>query len=355
MILLVESAALLPEAFAYSLQDEQDEKTYGITVVQKAAQSDMGYVYVRGNPTDGETLVYENRQARQTNLTSHLTLDNNMLSLELKRGEENIYNDIRIPVTPTKVDDAATTILATNLNELMINPGETKTITMRFVDPSGAGRRISGMELVIPEANTDWKFSSHSGDNGNDMNGSLSVAYAPNGEGGNAADVTYTNIGGAAGYLQAGSTIRGKGVYQYDAQEAKAADADSQRRHGSRILTYSIPYQDNFNTAQDFTDVMLARGKDPFTDVTGASFYAGAEAELETAALNLDIGDRISLIENATGLSGDFFINSVQYDWLRTGDLKVTYGLERVLLYTPAGILDDPVFGLLDTSCYLSF
>lgn len=135
----------------------------------------------------------------------------------------------------------------------------------------------------------------------------------------------------------------------------KQRTAASQDRHGARILTYSIPYQDSFNTAQDFANVLLAQRKDPFTDVTAASFYAEATDELTAAALDLDIGDRITLIENASGLGADFFINGVQYDWMRTGSLKVTYVLERVLLTVPAGILDDPVFGLLDSTCVLSF
>lgn len=343
-----------PETFAYALQSEQDEKTYAITAVQKAVQSDLGYAYVIGNDTDGETFVYESRQARQLNLTSKLTLDNEYATLQTKRGADAVYNDIHVPVTPTKVNAAATTVLATSLNEIQINAGESKRITMRFVDPSGAGQRISGIDLVAPEADTDWKFSSISGNNGNDLNANLTAAYASDGEGGNAADVIYTNTGGTTGYLQAGFQIRGKGVYQYDAQEATASDTDSRDRHGNHELSYSIPYQSDFNTAQDFCDVLLMRNKEVLTEVQNVSYYAEASDTLMAGALSVDIGDRITLIEEATGLEADFFVNGVQFDIVKGVSLKVTYVVERVKLLVPAGILDDAEFGLLD-SLYLSF
>jgi hypothetical protein len=342
-----------PDTFDYALQDEQDEKTYAITAVQKACQSDLGYVYVRGNTADGETLVYESRNTRVLNQTSQLTLDNAMSELVIERKADNIFNNIHIPVTPAVVDAAATTVLATNPTEILLNPGQSQTVSMRFVDPTGAGRRISGIALVDPPvADTDWKFSSVSGNGGNDLNANLSVTFAA--KGGNTADVLLVNNGAVAGYVQKNMQIRGKGVYLYDTSEALAGDTTSQNTYGDRTLTYQIPYQGTFHIGQDFANELNRRYRNPFTKISSVMFYADVDSTLMAAALTLDIGGRITLKEAVTGISADFYINGRDYTITPTHALMVRWILEAANV-SQLCILDDPNHAVLNTNAYLAF
>lgn len=346
------SYAVGPDTFPTGLNAEEDEKTFANTVMQKMAQSGLDYIYVRGNATDGETFVYESRQTRMLNTTVKATLNNTMSELDIERTAENIWNTVKVTVYPDSYDTDPV-VLYSSSSEMELAPGQSTTFTARFRDPAGKSNRISvypGSE-VTPVAGTDFIFSLSSDNLNGELNASLTVAVT---WGANTAEVTLTNSGTQTGYVQKGFQLRGRGIYHYDPVDIIKTDSTSKTTHGDKTLSFSVPYQGSNNVATDFANVILSKYHDPRSQIGGVSFFANRSSALMTAALTCMIGDRITIVEPVTGISGDFYINGVNYTINAGGILRVNWILESADS-TQVWLLDDAAWSLLDSTTYLGF
>jgi hypothetical protein len=335
-----------PDTFTTALYDVRDEKTTFINVLAKVMKSGLGYLFDRCDANGGGVLTYQSRHTRASGATSQVTLSGTMTGLEITRADKNIYNDVNVTIQPAKTDAAATTVLYTSNNEISLAPGQTLFINARYRDPnSEAGTRVAGTEIVDPVADTDYKMSSVSG-SGNDFNSSLGIKLT---KGGNSSLIQLTNNAAATGYVNL-LQLRGKGIYFPDKETVQSFDQDSNDTHGNRQLFYTAPYQDSVNVGQDFADHLKGTYKDPYNDVKSVSFNANRNATFMAAARDLGPGDMITLTETQTGLSSeDFFINGVDYDFQGGNIINVRWILEPKVA-SDVFILNDSVFGKLNTS-----
>jgi hypothetical protein len=328
-----------PDTFAYALHSERDEQTSIMTALQKIAQSGLDYVFVRGDDAGGELLTYQSRHSR-VGAASLATLDNTMYELTITRSVDRIYTIIKVVGYPGQIDADPTTILSSLQREIELGPGKSTTITMRYRDPAGAATRISGTEMTDPlVADDNYKMSSISGDGGNDLNDDLSIT--PD-YGGNSADILLENTGLQTGYINK-IDLTGKGIYLYDPIEITKENPDEQADYNDRVLTFTLPYQDNPNVVKDFANEIARRVKGPTSDIGAASFVANTNVTLMEYARDIDIGDRITLSENVTGFADeDFNVNGVEYRVTDGGKiLRCTWGpLEDAIisLYWMIGI-----------------
>src|SRR3990167_1113391 len=155
-----------------------------------------------------------------------------MTGMEISRPETKKIRRVECVAYPVQVDAAATTVLTTLIREISLAAGESSTVDFRYRDPSNQATRVSGLEMVTPVVNTDYKFSSVSG-SGTDLNASLIVTVT---FGANTARVTFTNSAAVTGYLWF-FQLRGKGVYLYDpvTKIAETAGATSGRSEERRV------------------------------------------------------------------------------------------------------------------------
>ena len=339
------------DTYAYAFHTSRDEKTTVLNIFQKTALSGMDNVFVRGNSTTGEVLVYQTRHDRVKETTSQVTLNDTMIKLRVKRPINLVYNKINIVTYPTEVDADATTVLATLQKELSLNAGASHTMTMRYRDPSGAATRVSGTAMVTPVADTDYKMSSVSGDGGNDLNDDLGVSVT---FGGNTASITLTNNhASSVGYVNL-FQLRGKGIYLYDPSEYIASDSTSQSDYGVRPLSYNMPYQDDPNVGVDFGDVLLDWYKDPVSYAEYVEFIANKNDTLMTAALGVEIGELVTITETLTGINTNYFVNAI--DLRIQGKNTITCGWH---LFRAADVqwwvLGDASLGKLGDTTILGF
>ena len=307
-----------------ALHTEQDERSTPMSATQKICQSALGYAYIRGDTTDGETFVFELRSTRVAT-TSAATLHDTMSELEISRGDKRFANKITGTYHPANVDSGASTILAGLLNEFELGAGETETITLRYRDPNNTAVRISGKDVVDPlVADTHFKMSSSSGDNGNDLNANLSSDITA---GGNASDVEVTNSAGVTGYINK-LNIVGNGVYQYEPGEVIIESGDA-----NKAITYDFFYQDDYYKVKDLTTDLHTRTSSDITYVDSVSFYADASSALMSCAMSCDIGSRVTIEETATGVAGEYTINKVTYTIQTDSRLKVEWVLEHAQSY----------------------
>jgi hypothetical protein len=335
------------ETYPYALHDVKDESTTALNAVARCVQSGLGYFYIAG---DGAA-TYKTRQSRISGVTSSVTLNDTMVDLQVSRPIEKVLNTITIKSQPADVDDTATTIIYSLPKEIQLAPSESRDISAIYRDPSTLNERISAIDLVDPlVADTDYKMSSVSGDDGNDLNASLGVSLSV---GGNATKITLTNNASVTGYVNH-LQLRGKGVYLYNKNTYVAEDSASQSTYGTRSTTIDLPYQDDFNVSVDIADALLDQYKDPMTYVDSVTFNANRSDALMTAALDLEPGDMVTITETLTGINTNFFIQSVDLDIKPNKIIHCTWGLKYSTV-EEYWILQDAVYGILGSTTVLGW
>jgi hypothetical protein len=329
--------------FPYAFHNERDEETACLTVLQKISQSELSYIYTDGDATGGETLHYEPHTTRLNLITASGTLTNTMNGLEIHHGSDNIYNKIRATTYPVDIDNEIA-VLGSITEEFSIGPGETVTKYIRYTDEDNTSIRISGTNIVTPEANTDYRMSSAAGNSGNDINDDLTITPVA---GANTLMVTLTNGAAVWGYINL-LQIRGMKVTTNEKVENVEEDSTSITAYGEKTITFNMPYQSNAAFGQAVSAEILRRYKDPLTDISGVSFDANKSTTLMGYALTLGIGSRITVTETVTGVDDGFFINGYEYE-LRSGTvLGVSWTLERAFNTEQYFEIDDATFGEID-------
>lgn len=312
----------------FALSSEQDERTVFMGAMQKVCQSALGYVFIG----DDETFTYQ-REAARASSTSAATLNDTMSRLDVSRSLDNVYNRINGILHPTQVDDTADTLLYELDNDIYVDGGDTQIFTFRFRDPNNKAIRVSALDVVTPlVANTHYRASYTQGATDGGANGDLTITDT---NGANSAQWEIENTGGARVYINL-VNIFGKGIYYYN-----PVDFHKETGSGDRDTKYDFYYLSDPNRARSYLTHLLRRTSSQAADIAAVSFYADANSTLMTAAMTVDIGDRVTLSETATGISGDYIVNHVSYEIETNGLLRVTWKVETV---------DDVDFFILNSS-----
>jgi hypothetical protein len=337
------------------------ENTRAYSEILKLTMSEMGYCYLRKDPTYGETLVFESETHRNgahpisgipslsEDVDHHLkedgdallkedggyllfdemeafAIDNTTTDLNVTYGS-NIINSMKITAYPKEVDSAATTVLFTLNQPIMLTSGETQEFTARYTDPSGGGRRVNGMNMVTPVITTDYLFNTLENGTGSNISTSLDVVATFGAE-----SVTYilTNNHTGIGYVTH-LQIRGKGIYNYNPISYTAENNDSQLEYGVFSRSVNQPYQVTLGRATSAADAIVEREKQPRTVLNTVHFTPNTSDQLMRAFLNIDIGDVVAIAEDQTGIDGQYWINGVEFSILDGKVIKCRWHVKHHL------------------------
>lgn len=324
---------------------EQDERSTPMSAAQKICMTTLGYAFVRGNTTDGETFIYQ-KESERANQASIATFSDTMSTLDISSSVERRVNKLIGQYHPLRIDPEPDALLAELAADLPIDAGETITFEMRFRDPAGKSVRISALDVVTDlEADEHYKMSAYRDSGGNDMNDYLGLTVTA---GGNSLHVSAENTGSVRGFLNK-LDIYGRGIYLYEALsvtvESGAADKEQ---------TVDFYYLSDYFRCKSFTEALQSRSSTEFPEVDSVSFYADANATLMGYAMSLDIGYRVTLEETATGLSHPYTVNQITYAIEPDQRLRVDMLLEYAGVYPDYFTLDDVTKGVLDSAYVLS-
>ncbi len=294
------------EVFTYAADDLKDEKSTALTVFNKVAISELGFVYVKGDDVTGGVLVFEDRHARLTTTPKFILGEGDIKSVRGSRAIEMLYNVVKATSYPRN-EGASNEVLWTMQRTMAIAANSTETIVARYVDPDQKAVRLSGVDLVDLVGGTDYKFGSTEGSGTNDKQADLSVVED---FGSNSAELALENTSGVVGYVNL-LQIRGKAIRIFEPIITEREDATSITAYGHREYTIAFPYQDSNLVVDDFADVILESNKDPrvvFEDVT----LIGKTGLKARAMVALEPGDRITLTDSLLGIaSQDYFVQAV--------------------------------------------
>ncbi|MCR4375673.1 MAG: hypothetical protein NUW22_12570 [Acidobacteria bacterium] len=346
-----QSVATGLSTFPYALDTSRDESMMALSEFQRVAVSEPGYIFIKGDTTQGGTLVFENRQTRLINTTNAVTFDNTMLQMDVARLRSDVLNKTQVTVHPRQVDAAATTVLY-SLQQPTTNsiaPGQTLVLLGPYRDPNQRAARVGGTAMVSPVSTTDYTMHSAADGTGSDLTADFSVTAAL---GGNGARFTITNNGATAGYITK-LQCRGKGIYDYENALMESSDSTSITAYGEHVLSFDMWYQSDPVFGQAVSEWLLHLFDSALTYVNRVGFYASDTAALMSAALTSDISTRVGLVETVSGLTdvipsssatNGYYINSVRLQ-IGAGDLLYcSWGL------TPADTLQYWLLGQVGAS-----
>lgn len=317
------------DALSYIFQDVDGKKSTIFNMGQRLVVSDLGYIFCCGDSTYGETMSYQTRHDRLST-SSCVTLSDTMSGLIVQHGDKNIYNHITAISYPLDIGSSETSdaeTLYTLQREIELKPGLTLNYTFRFRDPN-AGSAVIHLypDSQIEPTSDEYKVSSVAGDGGDDMTSDVTITatwYADH------ADVDILNNGSVTGYLNT-LLLKGRAIRMYDPAESVASGtSDNLAAYGKRALRFTLPYQDNPNTATDFADHLLTKWGTPNTQVESVEFWANRDQTLYTAAVGCGVGSKITLVETVTGINDEYSINGVEWVFNPDKSWKVKWFLEK--------------------------
>lgn len=317
--------------FAYALDTSRDESLSVMGEWQRLAASELGYIFLKGDTTAGGQLVFQSRADRAASVTNLHTFSNNMVGLDVRRSRASVFNKIQVTAHPRRVDGAAV-VLCELESQPRIGPGESYTWLASYRDPEQKAARVGGSSMVTPVAVTDYEFNSLSDGSGVDLTAGLSVSAA---FGGNGVRFTLENTGQSTGYvtkLQA----RGLGIYDFENFIAEIENTASQAAIGPRVGSLDMAYESDARMAAYAAQYLAAVYADDGLPSPESVTLEGTDNDtLEAAIFELEVGDRIGLVESVSGLSlgggsvaRGYFIQSVDaVIGPAPNQIRATYGL----------------------------
>ncbi len=312
---------------------------YGADVKARTAQEEIDDNEQGFSIVDGAgNFKFEDRYHRSTaeHQTSQATFNNTMSQINYSLNPRNIYNIIKVTVTPWALQSLA--VLWTLQETPSLEVGETKTWwgnSDYFVDT-----------WTTPVATTDYTANSESGGGGDDETANISITTTKFAK---SIKLEITNNALHTVYI---TFLQARGTYYDDQTKVtrKSEDSTSQTAYQKRTLVIDGKYLTDADLAQDLSDYAIGKYKDPRAELSMSVMNQDSTTLLQI--LSREISDRITVTNTLLGVSADYFIDYMEHDISNGGLLHtVTYRLADCS-NEDFWLLD---FSALDTQTKLSF
>lgn len=339
------------ETFPTAFDDVKDQTT-AYQEFAKIALSELGYVYVTKDRTNGETLVFEGSDVRHGWITPNTrsltttTVDPNPGFLLLEDGSyllledgsklildadiennysfdgtmdgndisdfdavygEHVINKMTVYAYPRRLS-ASNEILFQLDKEIVINPRLSFTLKGTYADPTG-GLPIAGQSMVTPVATTDYTMFTATGGGGSDITANLSISITYGAEGFTAI-LTNTNTTNT-GYVNKFNT-RGIGIYKYNPINYVASDSSSLLDYGTESESLNQKYKTVLYSGIGYAKTILEDFNTPRTILNSITFFANSSSSNMLAFLYNDVGDMVYIDASDIGITGNHYIQGVE-------------------------------------------
>ncbi len=319
-------------SYPYALDGVEADKETALAIFQKLANSGLDRVYVQGDATDGETLVFEPHQARLKEVTNTVNFDDDHKTFQTALSRARIINVVDVG-TPIKSEegriDSEIVLSSLDSNRPIIGVGETVTVTMDYRDPDNPSTKAGGYSMLDPVATTDYTANSESTGAGTDLTSDIAIVATFTAT---RATLAITNNHATLTAYMTALQVRGIGVFTQGKIHTLNEDATSKTTYGERLVPLTMNWQTNVNIADAAGAYMLDQRKDPIGHIPQFTYVANNHDELADAALAVDISDRIGITETVTGISSaggeGWWVQSITMVYKQQAELQVTYGLE---------------------------
>ena len=349
--------------------DTVTSKTKAINEFVKTALSELGRVYLVNDATYGETLVFENAQARsglrtltefrsyntgylkksdggyllksdggriiiqqRPTITLHLDNDPSVLDYEIEDGE-NVLNRFTAYAVPRRVDTSAQILFKLDA-PIPIASGQTITIRGTYANPDG-GLPINANpdDMISPVATTDYRAFANSNGTGTEFTANLTVTPSYGTEG--FAHTVY-NGSSTSGYVTL-FNCRGYGIYTYNPIEHQANDSASQDEYGIISESITQKYKNDLAYGALYVDMVVNDEKDHRTVVKRVFLNGNKDEDILCAFMQLEVGDLIRVTEDKSNIDSYYFIQYVSYQ-VRSGGILMFNWIVKPFLCLALGM-----------------
>ena len=290
------------------LDDGQDTIPYwyGHDIKARFAQeeiddSEQGFSYIDGFGY----FNFEDRYHRSSSehQTSQATFNNTMSYITYSLNPKNIYNIIKVTVTPWELKAIAE---LWRLEETpSIDVGQTQ---IWWGNASISGESIFVDVWTTPVSTTDYTANSQSDGLGTNMTSDISIATTKFAQ---TIKLAITNNGAVPAYI---TLLKARGTYYDNLTKVtrKAEDSTSQDDYQKRTLTFDGNYMDDADQAQDLASYAIGKYKEPRGELTIA--IQNQNSTILTQILTREISDRITIVNTKLGINADYFIDYIEHD-----------------------------------------
>jgi hypothetical protein len=307
--------------FATALDNLSDAQTSVLTALNDAVQSELGYLYIKGDTTQGGTLTFEDRHARPKKGAASATFDNTMGALEVMRGREDIINRVYVVVHPRTTDTSTSVLyeLTTTGEQPSIPAGNTITINCPFKEATINAYRVAAESLVTPVSGTDWIANTAADGSGSNITSDVSITVSNTAA--NSAELTIINNHASSTAYLTTLQIRGTAVRDVSETVLSAVDVNSAFNFGEIDARIDMKYESNAGEfGNEIAKWILNVYKDPRYVVSEFAIISNKSDYLMTHSLAREPGDKITFSEDLTGITATgasgaeigYFINGVR-------------------------------------------
>lgn len=272
-------------------------------------QADCGFVLKAGSATDYVLLAGSATDKLVLNETQDAHINGTAQRYERTHGE-NILNKVTVTAYPKRVDTEEQTIYSLG-TPLMLAPGETKTITVKYQNATTKESCNAITELCSqPVATTDYLMNRNKAGTSTNLTTSLAVSVVFHTA---SADVTFTSTSAYTGYVTR-LYLKGYGVYQDASIKAEASDSTSQTAYGVQELNIEQQYQRETIHGEHISFVNVLKEKDPRTKLEKITMIANTSSTHMFAFLSIDIGDMVQITESDLNLADYYYVNGIEFN-----------------------------------------
>ncbi|MHA2065798.1 MAG: hypothetical protein ACXABY_15600 [Candidatus Thorarchaeota archaeon] len=157
------------DTFTYALDTGRARQTTMLRALQKLSDSELGYVYVKGNNASGGVLTSESRHTRILIATSSASVNDDMGRMKVGRKRKRIKNAVRVRTHPRTVDTTASQLFTLDYTPEVRSGAQSIVITGEYTDPTNANRPCGGASVIIPLPGTDYTANTQSDGSGTDL------------------------------------------------------------------------------------------------------------------------------------------------------------------------------------------
>jgi hypothetical protein len=263
-----------------------------------------------------------------------------LTTFDVDRSAKNIFNKVKAEVNPREFDASASVLFTLQSTPLVAQSGSI-IIEGRYTDPVQRGTlRIGGASMIDSASNTDYQMWTASDATGTDLTANFTVTTC---YGGNTVRYEISNDGGQAGYITL-LQARGRAIAVREPSISEKIDQVSIDTYGESVLRLNMPYQEDALVADDAATAMLSAWKDPVSIGKKVSFIGNLSDDLMKYGLWYEPGDKITIVEEVTGVDIEYFINGVELSVTEDGLIKFTW------ILTPAGLVSYWIIGVVGAS-----
>lgn len=328
--------------FPYAFDNSQGESMSAMTELQRIAQSEQIFIYLKGDTLTGGVLRCESRLERQSRAVSASFGDESLSEIDIAHELDAMVNRCKVTVNPRS--DGSTNQVLWALGSPRLLPAKSNVVIEgAYTDPSLSGERVGGQDLVTLVSGTDYAMFANGDGTGRDMTASLNVYDEC---GANGARFLVNNADDQDGWL----TIlrkRGTPLLDYDPTVSVHEDPDSIRTYGARQVSFDMPYQTDSDFADKAAIMTVNARKSPLSNVRSLKFTTATNATLLTQALQREIGDVVQVKEQVAIGTGyvRFYITQIGLEIGPTGSIACEWQLAPVNAQGGFWLLGTSVLG----------